>query len=214
MHLDKTKFEYYFFVWSLLPANKWTIPDFHWKIINLLDDYQNWNDRTAVMQVFRSAAKSTIVGVWAAWLLTHDPKIRIKIMSETTGVAAKMCSHIKTVLRDHPLSTNMLSNTLKSTATEFNVVGASHPRDSSVSCGGIQSNITGHRCDVLIFDDVESANNCLTDGLRESLNRGIAESLKLSDKPNDYTLYIGTPHSHTSIYSKLVDNNYTSLNIP
>ena len=206
-------FGVYFSIYSTL--NNWNVPQFHWDICEFLNDYTQWNDRTAVLQVFSSAAKSTITGCWIAWLLTCNPKLRVKIVSDTITIAEKMVRHCKSVLQQHPLSNHLLGQKgLEDTAKSFCVKGFSHHRDSSVSCGGVGVSMTGSRCDILIFDDVEASGNCLTVGSRESLNRTIGEANNLMDRPNNYNLFIGTPHSSDSIYPKEIKKGASSLYLP
>ena len=212
-------FGFYFQIYAEL--NNWVVPEFHWEICHFLNNYQKWDDRTAVLQVFRSASKSTITGCWIAWLLTTDQSLRIKIISDTISIAEKMVRHAKSVIREHPLSSHLLTSAnqrpikgLEDTSKSFCVKGFSHARDSNVSCGGVGVSMTGSRCDIAIFDDVEASGNCLTQGSRESLNRTIGEALNLCDKPNDYHLFIGTPHSSDSIYPKEIKKGCSHLTLP
>ena len=210
---DTNSFTYFFAIYSAVV--KWSqVPDFHWQIIKFLENYTNWNERTAVLQVFRSAAKSTITGVWIAWLLSQNPKLRIKIVSDTVSIAEKMVRHTKSVIHQHPLCKQLIDHSLISTSKHFNVKGFVHPRDHSVSCGGVGASMTGSRCDLLIFDDVEASGNCLTEGTRQTLNRTIAEGLNLTDKPNNYVLYIGTPHTYDTIYQREIKKGYSHLTLP
>lgn len=212
-HIDNVNsFKYFFSIYAVI--NKWNVPAFHWQICDFLSDYKNWNGRTSVLQVFRSAAKSTITGVWIAWLLSNNPKLRIKIVSDTVTIAEKMVRHTKAIIKQHPLSSHLISKRLIDTSKEFNVKGFSHYRDTSVSCGGVGVSMTGSRCDILVFDDVEGSGNCLTDGSRQSLYRTVAEGLNLTDKPNNYVLYIGTPHTFDTIYQREIKKGYSHLTLP
>jgi hypothetical protein len=67
--------------------------------------------------------------------------------------------------------------------------------------------LTGSRADYIIADDVESANNSMTEGMRTKL----AEVVKEFDailKPDGRIIYLGTPQTEQSLYERLLNRGY------
>ena len=83
-------------------------------------------------------------------------------------------------------------------------------REPSVICQGIHGNITGMRADLIICDDIEVPNTSNTPQKRENLRERLRE-LDFILSPNGAIIYIGTPHTHDTIY-RTSDTESSSLN--
>jgi len=175
-------------------------PEHHKKILAFLVDCFMTEPHRALLLAFRHSGKSTIVGLFAAWVLSVRPETRILVLSAETKLSSRMVSHIKHILENHPSCKDMLPNIKKewgsSKITINRPIGV---REPSVVCQGIHGNITGLRADLVICDDVEVPNTCNTASKREQLRERLRE-LDFILSPNGTMIYIGTPHTTDSIY--------------
>ena len=51
---------------------------------------------------FRNSGKSTVVGLFAAWLLKTNPSLRIMVLSADLALAKKMVRTVKRIIERHP----------------------------------------------------------------------------------------------------------------
>lgn len=189
------------------------IPEIHFEIIRFLEALNEWENNTAVLQAFRNAAKSSIVASFIVWLLVNDPSLLIVVLSADDATAQKTISDCQKIINIHPMASHLKDDENVWTARGFRVVGATSGRNLSCSARGIFSNVTGHRADMVICDDVEVPKNAATEELRDKLRARISESFHLLN-PNGKRLFVGTPHSWDSIYPETIDKGASSLRIP
>jgi len=150
---------------------------------------------------FRASGKSTIVGLFSAWLLWRDPDLRILVLAAESSLARKMVRNIRKVIERHPLTRALRPNNPDQWAADrFTINRNLELRDPSVLGAGILSNITGSRADLIICDDVEVPKTCDTALKREALRERLHETEYILT-PQGTQVYIGTPHSWYSIYA-------------
>jgi hypothetical protein len=89
----------------------------------------------------------------------------------------------------------------------WDVGPASPSQTPSVRAGGIFSQITGSRADLIIPDDVEVPNNSESQLKREKLLYYIQEAERIL-KPGGRIAYLGTPQSEETIYNVLPQRGY------
>lgn len=175
-------------------------PIHHQKIMRFLVDVFNENPHRGLLNAFRHSGKSTVVGIFAACVLYHHPKTRILILSAESGLASRMVSHIKNILENHPWCEEILPDVKKEWGShKITIKRPVGIREPSVICQGISGNITGMRSDLIICDDVEVPNTCNTVQKRINLRDRLRE-LDFILSPNGAMIYIGTPHTHDTIY--------------
>ncbi|MCA9267893.1 MAG: hypothetical protein KDA41_05455, partial [Planctomycetales bacterium] len=58
-----------------------TTPHVHFRIAHWLSHRDRAGDTRLLLMAFRSCGKSTIVGLYAAWLLWRDPDLRILVLA-------------------------------------------------------------------------------------------------------------------------------------
>jgi len=199
-------FAAFFLVWAR--RQRWQVPAFHWLMVAWLD---STGDPVRVLMVFRGAAKSTIYAVWKAYCLWRDRSFRSLVWSTDTKLAKKMTRDVLNVLRNHPWCGGMLPPV--SGAEEFWINGATDARNPSMAAFGVLSNATGGRADAIDFDDVEVPKNIRTAEAREKLRDRISESAFII-VPGGQKTYIGTPHTHDSIYPEEIAGGAAVLKIP
>ena len=183
-------------------------PRHHYQMLKFLYDvWQNPNHKGLLM-AFRHSGKSTVVGIFATYVLYTNPKTRIFVLSAHTTLASRMVAHIKNILENHPMCADLIPKSKKEWATDK--ITINRPigiREPSVVCQGIHGNITGSRADLIICDDVEVPNTCNTPQKREALRERLRE-LDFILSPNGTIIYIGTPHTTDTIYRTQQEQGY------
>lgn len=176
-------------------------PPLHAEILAWLESAWLEGRRELLLLVFRDAGKSTLVGLFAAWLLLRDPGLRILVLSADEALARKLVRNVKRIIERHPLTAGLRPIRRDQWAADrFTVARRAEWRDPSMLARGLSGNITGCRADVVICDDVEVPATCETVQKREELRARLAE-IDYVLVPDGTQLYIGTPHSYYSIYA-------------
>jgi hypothetical protein len=188
------------FVWLWNRGQGQTTPALHLEIAEWLGQRWEQGDRRLVLLVFRNAGKSTLVGVFCAWLLLNDPDLRILVLAAEHDLARKMVRNVKRIIERHPLTRPLVPRRADQwAADQFTVCRRLTQRDPSLLARGIGANITGSRADLVICDDVEVPNTCATPNKRAELRQRLRE-IDYVLIPGGLQLYVGTPHSYYSIY--------------
>lgn len=191
-------FRYYLMSWNA--EHRRTTPRHHRQIAEWLDRTFKEGRRRLLLLAFRGAGKSTVIGLFCAWLLTKKPDTRILTLSADEALARRMLRSARKAIERHRLSESIRPERPDEwSALRFSVAGAPPGRDPSMLAAGLESNITGARADVVICDDVEVPKTCATPALREKLRQRLGE-LEFILVPGGMQLYAGTPHAWDSIY--------------
>lgn len=193
--MQKISFLAFFLMWA--KRNKWTVPPIHVRACHWLEH----KGELAVLRCFRGFGKSTILAVYNAWLFFEDPQYRLLHQSESDGTAYKTSRDTQNVLRNHPLTKGMLPDK-QGTIEQWWVVGATDLRNASMYSKGILSNVTSARADQCQNDDVEVPRNIQTPEAREKLRYRLGEQIHIM-VPGASQLFVGTPHTHDSIYDEI-----------
>lgn len=202
----KVSFVTFFVMWAR--RMRWVVPPLHLIICEWLDVT---DDPTRVLMVFRGAAKSTIYAVYKAYLLWQTPTLRNLIWAADGPLSTKLTRDTINVLRRHPLCAGMLPP--KPGQKRFWVLNSNDFRNASMEAVGVDSNATGARADNIDFDDVEIPKNIKTPEARANLRNKIEESTHIM-VPGGQKTYIGTPHTHDSIYKEQIEGGAAVLKIP
>ena len=187
---------------------RWQVPAVHWRVVDWLAETR---DPVRVLMIFRGVGKSTLYAIWKAYCLWCDRSHRALVWSEDTRLAKKMTRDVLNVLRNHPWCAGMLPP--MTGAEEFWVNAAPDARNPSMAAHGVLSNATGSRADAVDFDDIEVPKNIRTAEAREKLRDRISEGTHIL-VPGGQKTYIGTPHTHDSIYPEEIAGGAAVLKIP
>ena len=175
-------------------------PRHHRQILEFLYGVLCDSPHRGLLMAFRHSGKSTVVGIFAACVLYLYPQTRILILSAESGLSTRMVSHIRHILENHPWCSNLVpSNKKEWSMGRITVNRPIGIREPSVICQGIHGNITGMRADLIICDDVEVPNTSNTLQKRADLRERLRE-LDFILSPTGAMVYIGTPHTHDTIY--------------
>ncbi len=177
-------------------------PSIHYRMAAWLQTSWERGDTRLLLMAFRASGKSTLVGLFSAWLLWRDPECRILVLAAELSLARKMVRNIKKTIEKHPLTAHLKPNNPDQWASDsFTVNRNIELRDPSVLAAGVTANITGSRANVIIYDDVEVPNTCDTAEKRDALRERLGESNFILT-PKGTQFYVGTPHTYFSIYAK------------
>jgi hypothetical protein len=205
---QKISFAAFFLLWAEFQG--WTVPAIHIAVCHFLE---NCTSRVRVLRIFRGCGKSTILGVYNAWLYYCDAQKRILHQGSDDKTAFKTSRDVKNILQKHPLTRN-LGATLKG-SVEF---WWSHdgylndPRNPSMQAAGITSNITSSRADYIQNDDVEVLKNVQTEEAREKVRNRLSEQVHIA-VPGAQKDFIGTPHTFDSLYDEKIEGGAVDLTI-
>lgn len=178
-----------------------TTPNIHFRMADWLEHAWKTGDTNLLLTAFRSSGKSTMVGLFAAWLLYRHPALRILVLAADHALAKKMVRNVKRIIERHPLTAHLKPDKADQWAGErFTVNREIELRDPSMMAKGVTSNITGSRADIIICDDVEVPNTCDSAEKREDLRERLSENSFVL-VPGGTQLYVGTPHTYFSIYA-------------
>ncbi|MEQ9556210.1 MAG: phage terminase large subunit [Rhodospirillales bacterium] len=151
-------------------------PDLHIRMAQWLQGERQAGHRELLLMAFRNSGKSTLVGLFCAWMLWRDPDLRIMVLAADLALARKMVRNVKRIIERHPLTRHLKPPRADQWASEqFTVNRRAELRDPSMLARGIGANLTGSRADVVICDDVEVPNTCDTAPKRADLRARLAE---------------------------------------
>ncbi len=185
----------FFIMWA--ERMGWDVPDCHYRACHWLEHRGD----LAVLRCFRGFGKSTILAVYNAWRYYRDRQYRILHQSEADSTAYKTSRDTQNVLRNHPLTRGMLPDG-QGTVEQWWVNGSLDMRNGSMYAKGILSNVTSARADECQNDDVEVPRNIQTPEAREKLRYRLGEQTHIL-VPGGRKLFIGTPHTHDSLYDEV-----------
>lgn len=178
-----------------------TTPAIHLRILSWLENAWTGGQTQLLLMAFRACGKSTLVGIFAAWVLYCNPNIRIMVLAADSSLARKMVRNVKRMIERHPLTAHLRPERVDQWAGDrFTINRPSELRDPSMLAGGITSNITGARADMIICDDVEVPNTSATIEKRHDLRDRLSEA-RFILTAGGTQLYVGTPHHYDTIYA-------------
>lgn len=196
------------FWWIWAQEQRWNVPDFHWRCCDWLETRGD----LGVFECFRGGAKSTLLAGYNAWRYYRDRTYRILHQGDQDGTAYKTSRDTRSVLRRHPLTREWGFN-IRGETQFWWVPGAGDERNPSMQAAGILSNITSSRADEVQNDDVEVPKNIQTPEARSKLRYRLSEQTHIL-VPGGRTLYVGTPHTHDSLYDEMIAAGADVLRIP
>jgi hypothetical protein len=179
----------------------WKVPDFHLDVCDFLEDYGS----LGLLMMPRGHGKSTILDIYNAWRLYCNPDHLILHQGATDPDAYKVSRGTEQVLERHPLCQLFNIKKERGETQKWWVTGSTDVRHGSIHARGILSNVTGSRANEVQNDDVEVPSNIGTPEAREKLRYRLGEQTFILI-PGGQELYVGTPHTHDSLYTEIMNN--------
>lgn len=163
---------------------------------------------------FRGVGKSWITSVFCLWCLMWNPEFKILVVSASKERADNFTTFTRMVMDQWDLLHHLIpSASQRDSRISFDVRPASPAHAPSVKSVGIFGQMSGSRADLIVADDVEVPNNSETQPKRDKLVARVGEFEDIL-KPGGSILFLGTPQTEDSIYTKLTPKGYTELIIP
>lgn len=158
------------------------------------------------LQAGRGAGKSTIMAVYASWLLLRDPDATIMVVSAGADKAIKFISQVRQIIAVTPYMSHLIPRDYdKDNAFGFNVAARTKKgQDLSCYAKGVTSQLTGSHADYILLDDIEIEKNSDTAYARSKLLDRLTE-LEQIRNPVEHSriIFLGTYQSTDSIYLRL-----------
>lgn len=184
----------------------WVVPDFHLDVCDFLEDYGT----LGLLMMPRGHGKSTILDIYNAWKLYNNPDHLILHQGATDPDAYKVSRGTEQVLERHPLCQLFGVKKERGETQKWWVSGSTDVRHGSIHARGILSNVTGARANEIQNDDVEVPSNIGTPEAREKLRYRLSEQTHILI-PGGQKLFVGTPHTHDSLYTHIQKLGANSL---
>lgn len=173
-------------------------------------DYLQHGPKRSIIQAFRGVGKSHLTAGYVAWRLLKDPEEKILVVSASKERADAFSTFVQRLIWEmEGLEYLKPRSEQRQSKISFDVGPATASQSPSVKSVGITSQITGSRADLIIADDVEVLNNSGTQQMRDKLAETIKEfDAVLKPIPSARVVFLGTPQTEDSLYSKLPERGY------
>ena len=175
-------------------------------------DYMQNGDKRAIVQAFRGCGKSWICSAYVIHQLLLDPALNILVVSASKTRSDDFSVFCLRLINEMEILKHLRpQDHQRQSKISFDVGPAPASHAPSVKSLGISSQLTGSRADLIIADDIEVANNSATMLMREKLSEQVKEFDAIL-KPNESSkvLFLGTPQTEDSIYTRLQERGYRS----
>ena len=190
-----------------------------WKHLNLPNPTPIQNDiaqfvqhgpRRLVIQAFRGVGKSWITSAFVVHQLLLNPKLNFLVVSASKTRSDDFSTFTLRLISEMPILQHLKPHEdQRSSKISFDVGPAPAAHAPSVKSVGITGQLTGSRADIIIADDVESANNSMTQLMRDRLGETVKE-FEAVLKPDGRIIFLGTPQSEETLYNELLQRGYTT----
>lgn len=188
-----------------------------WKHLNLpeptpdqydIANYLQAGPKRCVIEAFRGVGKSYITSAFVCHRLLLNPDLKFLVVSASKARADDFSTFTLRLINEIPLLQHLRpKEDMRSSKLAFDVGPATASHSPSVKSVGVTGMLTGSRADFIIADDVEAANNSLTEGMRTKLSEAVKEFDAVL-KPEGRIIYLGTPQTEHSLYDKLASRGY------
>ena len=189
-----------------------------WKHLQLPDptpmqyeiaDYLQYGSKRICIQAFRGAGKSWITSAFTVWNLLMDCDRNILVVSASKTRADDFSTFTQRLIHELPICEHLKPNeNQRQSKVSFDVGGARASHAPSVKSMGITGQLTGSRANLIIADDVESANNSQTQLMRDRLSETVKEFDSIIKPEVGRIVFLGTPQTEMSIYNSLEDRGF------
>lgn len=148
----------------------------------------------------RGSAKSTIIGAWCAWVIGHNPAIRIIYTSYSQSVALSRSRLIKRLIekKEYRETFPHITKGERWADVDWEIckktAGISNTEsDYTFYAVGITGAITSRRSDLLVFDDIiKSSKSIENPDVRQKITDNIGEVIQPTLVPGGREVSIGT----------------------
>ena len=189
-----------------------------WKFLNLpnptpiqydIADYLQSKERRLVIEAFRGVGKSWITSAFVCHQLLLNPQRNILVVSASKNRADDFSTFTQRLINEMPILQHLIPrDDQRHSKISFDVAPATASHAPSVKSMGITGQLTGSRADLIIADDVESANNSQTQLMRDRLSETVKEFDAIIKPDVGRIIFLGTPQTEMSLYNTLEERGY------
>jgi hypothetical protein len=189
-----------------------------WKHLNLPDptpiqfdiaDYLQSDEKRLVIEAFRGVGKSWITSAFVCHQLLLNPQKNILVVSASKTRADDFSTFTQRLIAEMPLLQHLIPrDNQRHSKVSFDVAPATASHAPSVKSMGITGQLTGSRADIIIADDVESANNSQTQLMRDRLSETVKEFDAIIKPNTGRIIFLGTPQNEMSLYNTLEERGF------
>ena len=189
-----------------------------WKFLNLpnptpiqydIADYLQSKERRLVIEAFRGVGKSWITSAFVCHQLLLNPQRNILVVSASKNRADDFSTFTQRLINEMPILQHLIPrDDQRHSKISFDVAPALASHAPSVKSMGITGQLTGSRADLIIADDVESANNSQTQLMRDRLSETVKEFDAIIKPDVGRIIFLGTPQTEMSLYNTLEERGY------
>lgn len=173
-------------------------------------DFLQHGPKRSVIEAFRGVGKSHITAAYVVWRLLKDPEVKIMVVSASKERADAFSTFTQRLIWEmEGLEYLRPRPEQRQSKISFDVGPATASQSPSVKSVGITGQLTGSRADLIIADDVEVLNNAFTQSARDKLSEAVKEfDAILKPLPTSRVVFLGTPQTEDSLYTKLPERGY------
>lgn len=189
-----------------------------WKHLQLPDptpmqydiaDYLQYGPKRICIQAFRGAGKSWITSAFTVWNWIIDPQRNILVVSASKTRADDFSTFTQRLIHELPICEHLKpKDNQRQSKVSFDVGPARASHAPSCKSMGITGQLTGSRADLIIADDVESANNSQTQLMRDRLGETVKEFDSIIKPEVGRVVFLGTPQTEMSLYNELEERGF------
>lgn len=189
-----------------------------WKHLNLpeptpvqydIADYLQSKEKRLVIEAFRGVGKSWITSAFVCHQLLLNPQRNILVVSASKSRADDFSTFTQRLIAEMPLLEHLQPHdNQRASKVSFDVGPAQASHAPSVKSMGITGQLTGSRADLIIADDVESANNSQTQLMRDRLGETVKEFDAIIKPKVGRIIFLGTPQTEMSLYNSLEERGF------
>jgi len=189
-----------------------------WKHLNLpeptpiqydIADYLQSPEKRLVIEAFRGVGKSWITSAFVCHQLLMNPQRNILVVSASKSRADDFSTFTQRLIGEMPMLQHLIPRAeQRSSKVSFDVAPALASHAPSVKSMGITGQLTGSRADLIIADDVESANNSQTQLMRDRLGETVKEFDAIIKPSIGRIIFLGTPQTEMSLYNDLEERGF------
>lgn len=173
-------------------------------------DYLQHGPKRSCIQAFRGCGKSHITAAFVVWVLLRDFEAKILVVSASKERADAFSTFTQRIVWEMPgLEYLRPTPEQRQSKISFDVAPTSASQSPSVKSVGITGQLTGSRADLIVADDIEVLNNAFTQTARDKLSEAVKEfDAILKPLTTSRVVFLGTPQTEDSLYTKLPDRGY------
>lgn len=189
-----------------------------WKHLNLpqptpiqydIADFLQQGPKRLVIQAFRGVGKSWITSAFVCHQLLLDPQKNILVVSASKSRSDDFSTFTQRLIGEMEILEHLQPGpNQRSSKISFDVGPAMASHAPSVKSLGVTSQLTGSRADLIVADDVESANNSQTQLMRDRLSETVKEFDAIIKPEVGRIVFLGTPQTEFSLYNSLDERGF------